>query len=587
MKLSGFLTVACAVCGVFAVPAKRQTSPRPMENLGRGVVAVRSSTNSVFISWRLLGLDPQNIGFNVYRSTANGAATRLNPSTLTKGTNFVDSTVDLTKSNRYWVRSVINESEQSPESGSFTLPANNAQEPAVRVPLRGGDRIRYVWVGDFDADGEYDYLIDRHGTQQGLEAYRRDGKFLWKVDMGPNSRNQNNIEPGSAGINVGHWDGVTVYDLDSDGIAEVIVRIANGVVFGDGTTFNKGANDNEQFIAVLDGRTGALRASAKIRNDYIQHGPFAARLGIGYLDGVRPYIVAFMKNRRDDKQEWIFDDGNAGAGSDGHNTRIIDVDGDGRDEVGEIMFLLHGNGTLRYDLTKQGISHGDRWHIAKMDPNRPGLQGYGVQQDNPSKLWEYYYDATTGAVLWKHFGAEVADIGRGMVGNIDPNREGMESWSAGGSGLYNAPSNTLLSDKTLTPWAHLSLWWDGDLQVELYNDGKIEKWDPSRPTASNAVPRLFHINSYGAINPGDPNPGFLGDIMGDWREEVITTSAAYDQLIIFTTDRPSEQRLYTLAHNPAYRNGMTLKGYLQNAHVDYYIGQGMKTPPRPNIRYVG
>src|SRR5688572_11241097 len=36
---------------------------RPMENLGRGVVAVRSSNTNVLVSWRLLGLDPDGIGF--------------------------------------------------------------------------------------------------------------------------------------------------------------------------------------------------------------------------------------------------------------------------------------------------------------------------------------------------------------------------------------------------------------------------------------------------------------------------------------------------------------------------------------------
>ncbi|OAL42900.1 hypothetical protein IQ07DRAFT_593535 [Pyrenochaeta sp. DS3sAY3a] len=598
----GFLTTALHVA---ALPSKRQAAPRPMENLGRGVVAVRTSTTSAFISWRLLGLDAETIGFNIYRSVDGADATKLNAAVLTKGTNYVDSNPDFAKSNRYWVRAVIDGKEQSPASGSFTLQANTAVGPLVRVPLRAGDKIKYVWVGDLDGSGEYDYVIDRHGTQQGLEAYRSDGKFLWKVSMGPNSENQNNIEPGSTGISVGHWDGVTVYDLDSDGFAEVIVRIANGVVFGDGTTFKDGKDDNEQFIAVLDGRTGALRATAKIQNDYIQHGPFAARLGIGYLDGVTPHIVGFMKNRGDDKtfhrimaawtfdgkkltQKWIWDDQNAGNGSDGHNTRIVDVDGDGKDEVGEIMFMLNGDGKLRYSLTSQGVGHGDRWQIAKIDPDRPGLQGYGVQQDNPSKLWEYYYDARDGKIIWKHFGSEVADIGRGMVGDIDPSRRGMETWSAAGSGLYNAASNTLLQTNTsLCPWAHLGLWWDGDDTMELYNDGKIEKWNPTSPTTSNKLPRLLTISSYGAINPGDPNPGFLGDIFGDWREEVITTNAANSELIIFTTDQPTERRLYTLAHNPNYRNGMTLKGYLQNAHTDFYMGSGMATPPRPNIRYVG
>ncbi len=40
-----------------------------MEHLGRGVVAVRASATTVYVGWRLLGPDPAEIAFNVYRST--------------------------------------------------------------------------------------------------------------------------------------------------------------------------------------------------------------------------------------------------------------------------------------------------------------------------------------------------------------------------------------------------------------------------------------------------------------------------------------------------------------------------------------
>lgn len=169
---------------------------RPMENLGRGVVAVRSSNTSVLVSWRLLGLDPDGIGFNVYRSTAGGPEVKLNSGVLTGGTNFADSTADLTRSNSYRVRPVINGAEQPP-SGAFTLTANHAAEPVVRVPLRAGGPVKFVWVGDLDGDGEYDFVVDRQTSPQTLEAYRRDGRLLWSVNMGPNSTNQNNIEGGS------------------------------------------------------------------------------------------------------------------------------------------------------------------------------------------------------------------------------------------------------------------------------------------------------------------------------------------------------------------------------------------------------
>jgi hypothetical protein len=253
--------------------------------------------------------------------------------------------------------------------------------------------------------------------------------------LGPNSTNTNNIEPGSATIDVGHWDGVTVYDLDCDGKAEVVIRTANGVTFGDGRTLVH-SNNNVQFISVLDGMTGAERARMQIPTDYIADGPMAAQMGIGYLNGRTPSIIASMKNRIGSgafnmmicawdfdglslTQKWKWRRG-SGNYPDGHNLRIVDVDGDGLDEIGHIGFILKGDGTVLYNLASTGgVVHGDRWHIGKFDSVRPGLQGYGIQQDNPSGLLEYYYDAATGAMLWQRIGTP-GDVARGDVGDVDP-----------------------------------------------------------------------------------------------------------------------------------------------------------------------
>ncbi|MFI9832418.1 hypothetical protein ACIHIX_32565 [Streptomyces sp. NPDC051913] len=582
-------------------PASADTaapSARVMENLGRGVVAVRSSSTQVLVSWRLLGLDPEGIGFNVYRSTAGGAYTRLNAGVLTGGTNYTDATADLTRSNSYRVTPVVGGQEQTPSS-AFTLTANHATEPVVRVPLRSGGPVKFAWVGDLDGDGAYDYVIDRQTSPQTLEAYRGDGTFLWQVNLGPNSQNQDNIEPGSSTVDVGNWDGVTVYDFDSDGDAEVALKIADGVTFGDGTTWTH-ADDSRQWMAVLDGRTGALSRYSSIPTTYLSDGPLAARLGVAYLDGTTPSLVAFMKNRQDGgafnlmigawkydgaslDRQWTWQRGSQDA-PDGHNTRAIDVNGDGTDEIAEIGFVLNGDGTLRYSMGPKGIVHGDRFHIADMDPSRPGLEGYGVQQDNPSGLLEYYYDASTGALIWQHYGGP-ADVGRGMAADIDSRYPGMEVWSF--SGLYNARTDALTEpDTAKRPWPQLGLWWDGDLTAELLNDGKIEKWDPLNPTSTGSVPRLVSTWNYGAVDASQGiNPLFVGDILGDWREEAMYTDSTYDELIIFTTNRPTTTRLYTLAHNPAYRNAMTFKGYMQSHQVDYFLGSGMSTPPRPHITY--
>ena len=90
-----------------------------MENLGRGVVAIRSENNKVFVSWRSLALDDSGMGFNVYRRT-DGKVTKLNSSVITGGTNFTDTTADLSKNNEYFVRPVLN-GYLGTESKSFTL----------------------------------------------------------------------------------------------------------------------------------------------------------------------------------------------------------------------------------------------------------------------------------------------------------------------------------------------------------------------------------------------------------------------------------------------------------------------------------
>ncbi|MFE7077340.1 hypothetical protein ACFU96_45395 [Streptomyces sp. NPDC057620] len=590
--------------GIASTDRPPTTAPitRPMENLGRGVVAVRSSATDVLVSWRLLGLDPESVGFNVYRSSGkDGAYTRLNAQVLTKGTNFTDTTADLTADNRYQVRPVVDGHEQD-AGPAFALTADHAQEPVVRIPLRNGAPIKFTWVGDLDGDGEYDYVVDRQTAPRTIEAYRSDGTFLWSMNMGPNSVNLNNIEGGSSGLDTGNWDGVTVYDFDSDGRAEVAVRIANGVTFGDGTTFTN-SDDDHQFIAMLDGMSGAPRATAPVPDDYIADGPMYARFAVGYLDGHTPTLVAFMKNRvgrggmnlmltawtfngTSVERKWKWLRGNQDA-ADGHNTRVIDVDGDGKDEVVEIGFVLNGDGTLRYSLAGQGIQHGDRFYIAKMDPDRPGLQGYGVQQDNKSGLREYYYDATDGSMIWKHEGKGIIDVGRGLVGDIDPDSPGMEAWSF--SGLHNAPSDELLvKDTAKAPWPGLGLWWDGDTGMELLNDGKIEKWNPDSPSGTTRLPRVLTAWKYGAKGFGSANtPALVADLFGDWREEAVYTNTDNNELIIFSTNQPTNTRLYTLAHNPAYRNDMTVKGYVQSHEVDYYLGSGMTRPPRPAIAYAG
>ncbi len=60
---------------------------KQMEKLNRGLIAVRTSSNQVFISWRLFGTDPSTIDFVLYRGSP-----KITPVPLTDRTNFVDNT---------------------------------------------------------------------------------------------------------------------------------------------------------------------------------------------------------------------------------------------------------------------------------------------------------------------------------------------------------------------------------------------------------------------------------------------------------------------------------------------------------------
>src|ERR1051326_735356 len=83
MKKNPVVRLAAAIAAFLFAASILRAAPYQMENLGRGVVAVRTGSNSVYVGWRLLGLDPSGIGFNVYRGS-----TKVNSSVLTTSTNL-------------------------------------------------------------------------------------------------------------------------------------------------------------------------------------------------------------------------------------------------------------------------------------------------------------------------------------------------------------------------------------------------------------------------------------------------------------------------------------------------------------------
>ncbi len=603
---SGTATRLVLLLGAMILAVSEAEAQRQMETLGRGVVAVRTGTSSAYIGWRLLATDAESIGFNVLRSTNGSAPAQINSTLITNTTDYTDTTANFAYSNAWFIQPVVGSVTQA-LSAPWGQPANAVIGQYVSIPLHnpGGAAppydVKYCWVGDLDGDGEYDFVVDRMSTtvatNEFLQAYKRDGTFLWQMDMGYNSTNQYNIEPGASAISIGDKDDVTVYDLDGDGRAEVCVRTARGVILPDGSTIT-GADDTNQFLSILDGLTGKELARTAITNLWPADGPLSFRFAIMYCDGVRPSLLMEGENRHGSgafqresmtydyrggqlTRRWFFAypaDANLAWS---HQLRIADVNHDGIDEVVEIGSVRNGtDGTTLFDTE---LLHGDRFHTTDMDPNRPGLETYSIQQLNPTLLAAMLYEGGTGKIIKKWYAPNVVDVGRGDALDMDPRYKGVEVFSTQ-PGIYDCKGNFI--SNSVAPFPTLGIWWDADLQREMFSaaDGNgynpvINKWN----YANNSADRMYSIYKEGVHTAYGGRPAFFGDILGDWREEFIVISNDYSSMRIYTTTIPATNRLYCLMQNPEYRDQCTAKGYYQESYPDYYLGEQMLPPPLPPV----
>jgi rhamnogalacturonan endolyase len=589
--------------------------PRLMESLGRGVVAIHQGGGQVYVGWRLLGTDPDDITFHLYRTTDGGQPVKLNQNPIAKATSFVDNSVDVSKANAYSVRPVLDGREQA-ASAAFTLKANAPAAPYLSVPLQtpAGYAPNDASVGDLDGDGEYEIVVHQVGrgrdnsqggttTEAILEAYKLDGTFLWRVNLGKN------IREGA------HYTQFMVYDLDGDGKAEVACKTADGTIDGKGNVLGDAKADHRnangfilqgpEFLTIFDGLTGAALATT----DYIPpRGGDGSGWGdnrgnrvdrflacVAYLDGHRPSLVMCRGyytravlaawNWRDGKltHVWTFDsdDGTPGnrdyRGQGNHNLSVADVDGDGRDEIVYGACVIDDNGK---GLLSTRLGHGDALHVGDLDPARPGLEVWGIHENErrvPDRPGTALFNARTGEVYFT--GSVGQDVGRGMAADIDPRHLGAEFWGGSG-GLRNTKGERIGNAPRSVNFA---IWWDGDLVRELLDGVNITKWDYENGQETS----LFSGRSFGVVsnNGTKANPCLSADILGDWREELIARTGDGRELRIFTTTIPTEHRFYTLMHDPQYRLSVAWQNvaYNQPTHPGFYLGQGMKPPPRPNI----
>lgn len=628
--LSAFLVLASITSSGAQNPEKvkvpNYSSRIQKEQLGRGLTAIHHGSGKVSVSWRYLDKDPIDIAFDLYRRTDDGEAVRLNDKPITQSTFFTDMQVDIRKDNTYLLK--ISTPAASEQPTEYALTAERARYPYLRIPMQqvpGDSDWRYApndaSVGDLDGDGEYELVIKREnkgfdnshsGLCNGgpiLEAYKMDGRMLWRVDLGEN------IRQGA------HYTQLMVYDFDGDGKAEVAVKTAEGTRFGDGMVIGDTDGDGitdyvdrnpdsptygkilqgPEFLSVIEGTTGRELA----RTSYISRGEpneFGDRKGnrvdrflggAGYFDGRRPSILIcrgyYAKtvleawDFRNGKltRRWRFsttDDGGkykSYEGQGNHNLRIGDVDGDGKDEVTYGACLIDHDGTGGYNTR---LGHGDAIHLTDIDIDRPGLEVWDCHEHVPSRAGSELRDARTGALIWGI--PAIEDVGRAMTADIDPRFRGCEVWSSATGGIYTADGR-LITDKRAP--VNMAVWWTGDLNRELLDGARSQGW-----TDRNV--RLCKWNGDGLdeiplpgqeeviLNNGTKsNPCMQADLLGDWREEIVVRTKDNREVRIYMTDYPTDYRFHTLMNDPIYRWSVLTENiaYNQPTQPGFYLGSDL------------
>ncbi len=682
--ISALVLAQVAACGIIAPMSASAFAgsaiTRNMEMLDRGVVATKTN-DGVLVMWRRLGTEPADTEFTLYKNDqelTKGAITNyLDKSGTTADKYTVVCNGTMSKTVDVWENGYLDiPMGKTPESDVVQMDRNGVYIGSYAP----GDST----YGDLDGDGEYEIIVmwnpsdakDAATTgQTGLvyvDAYKLDGTQLWQINMGPN-------------IRAGQHDTMfAVADFDNDGAAELIFRTADGTVDGTGvmigdaekgTTYenswaalNYGKNlQGPLYVTLFDGATGkaedttefvANNKTGDVSETYKWGDNFGNRserynATVAYLDGTTPSAIlgrgyyggkdvgpgrtsvsAYSVKGGKLSLDWNFDTTKDGAeyiGQGNHQMEAGDADGDGKDEIFTGALTLDDNGKV---LWCTGYGHGDAMHLGDFDPTHEGLEFMKVHEEGEhayntelggdtalgatnAQIWgQTVQEAGSGKIIQTHNGTK--DTGRGMIGNIGYGDSYYVVWGAASSGYWDDKGNQL---PDLGASMNGRIYWDGDLQDELQDHNGTEitltKWNDS----TKKFDEIFVAPGSHEINGTKGNMNAQGDLLGDWREEIVsytildeksdskpmTIKGSFDQDVdveltstvytygmrIYVTPYPTDYNFYTLAHDDIYRNssGAYSNCYNQPPHISWYMndkiaGSTYTTQPDANIKLV-
>lgn len=493
----------------------------------------------------------------------------------------------------------------------------------------------------WDPANSQDNSVDGYTGTTILDAYDIDiaagsAKLMWRIDLGLNIRSGAHYTQfqvwdydgdGKAELICKTADGTTTYDADLKETGHVgAVSMASLDTSKKGTPAEYDFRQHtgrvgrivlgQEYLTAFDGETGKIidtveyipergpydektgtydtsrwglkNGAAAESNDgyanradrflaatgYFDEGSACAVFARGYYG--RTAITAWKLSEGKLSLKWYFDAPNKSeyAAQGNHNLSVNDVDGDGFDEI------IYGSLTMDHDgtpLYATGLGHGDAMHVS--DWNGDGkIEVYQVHEEKSAKYGLELHDGATGEILW---GVNMGkDIGRGMAADIDPRYPGAEMWSASSNSVYDC-TGKLLADVS-RPSINFSIFWDGDLLMELFDSNnsdelvpRVQKWDYKNKKLVDI------LKADGAVlnNSTKANAGLIADIYGDWREEIIVRCREdAGKIRVYSTTWETEHVVPCLLEDRAYREGVAWQNtaYNQPANLSYLLSKDIK-----------
>lgn len=587
------------------------------KSLDRGLMAVNlASSGGVgnLVSWRIRENDKEGYSYKLYSGTYSKRQNKaLNNGTPIKGrSNFRDSNGT---TSTYYRLEVLDENGIVVDSMAAVRAWGNQTTTIPTITPTDTRGFNAVYTPndasfcDMDGDGEYEIILkwdpnnskdaasDGTTSDTYFDCYKMDGTRLWRINQGPNIRSGAHTTPFIA------------WDLNGDGYGEFVIKTAPGTIDGNGNYVVMGNDDplqnclngrgkpdkGPEYLTVFDGMTGAEISTIKYHTDYAtgashwgdskQNRSERYTACLAYLDGEHKnpsaifnrgyyagsHVGAYDFDGYTLKERWVSRHTSSGKGLYGegaHWLTAADLDGDGYHEIQFGSAALDHNGQLLY---RTGLGHGDAFHIGDFLTNRPGLEMFMCHESSPYGV--DLRDAATGELIL-HLTAG-GDTGRGLAAHFDSTQPSSQFIYSASGAMFNADGGTVNGES----WAigksgagiNCRIYWDGDLFDEFFDKSILAHWNPSGKYFDRIQVNGGNYVWGKLANGSKHNPCVMGDLLGDWREEIVTYDGNNNYLIINATNYESHYAVPHLMDDIQYRENVVSQnvGYNQPPHLSY------------------